>query len=621
MKKLLLSALVIASGMGLFAQSALQKQSERLSKITGVKNSMRTDLIGSIQEFSGETPLPAAIKAPDVVVGVTRYDLQSNSTMAKRIAVFPDGTMGATYTFGMLDAGQAYQDRGTGYNYFDGTSWGTNATERIEAQRTGWPSYQPYGENGEIVVSHSGITDGLVFSHRDQKGTGDWQYFYLVGPAGHEDLLWPRMITSGEFNETIHVIALTAPTGNGGSVYEGLDGALLYSRSTDGGLTWDPENLIIDGLTSNEINGIGGDDYCWANPVGETIAFCTASAFGNGNVFKSTDNGETWDYFTFYNGPSPKWDNSFYIPPHGGLDGYYAVGLDDNGMAHVAAGRMIATCAGDETTTYNYYPYSNGLLYWNETMAPMDTVSVSSGILDVSGVSPQYLLAEVQGNGEDTIVGVVSYFSSLTSMPQLAFDPTNKILYAVYSSLSVGFATEDANFRHIWYRFSDDYGQTWSPYNDLTSDVFHIFSECVFPSVADNVTGQVNMVYQSDQMPGIYMRSPTSDHAAVDNNIVHLAFNISVGVNETPANIISLEQLSPNPAHGVVDVLLNIDKAVNVSISLVNMLGQEVYTLNEQMVYAGAHSLKLDVSNYESGIYFVKVKAGSSVITKKLMIN
>jgi hypothetical protein len=127
------------------------------------------------------------------------------------------------------------------------------------------------------------------------------------------------------------------------------------------------------------------------------------------------------------------------------------------------------------------------------------------------------------------------------------------------------------------------------------------------------------MIYQSDNAPGINQRF--EDHGVVDNNIVYLTVGISVGVNETPANIVSLEQISPNPATTIANVLLNVDKAVNVEVSLVNMLGQEVFTTVEQLTYAGAHDLKLDVTNYEAGIYFVKVKAGNNVVTKKLMIN
>ena len=181
----------------------------------------------------------------DIGVGETFYDLQSNSSMANRIYAFDDGTIATTWTRGMTPT--SYPNRGTGYNYFDGTSWGEMPTERIEEQRTGWPSIASYGENGEIVCSHTFGSDGLIFSWRENKG------------------------------EIIHVICVTLGTGNGGTIYDGLDGALLYSRSDDGGETWDPENEILEGVSSDYTSGWGGDDYAWAQPVGDNIAFI---AFG-----------------------------------------------------------------------------------------------------------------------------------------------------------------------------------------------------------------------------------------------------------------------------------------------------------------------------------------------------
>ncbi|MDD4087948.1 MAG: T9SS type A sorting domain-containing protein, partial [Bacteroidales bacterium] len=58
-----------------------------------------------------------------------------------------------------------------------------------------------------------------------------------------------------------------------------------------------------------------------------------------------------------------------------------------------------------------------------------------------------------------------------------------------------------------------------------------------------------------------------------------------------------------------------------VEMSLVNILGQVVYSRSESLSFAGPHNLKLDVSSYDTGIYFVKVKAGNSVVAKKLMID
>jgi hypothetical protein len=58
------------------------------------------------------------------------------------------------------------------------------------------------------------------------------------------------MATGGVDNSVIHMIPLTRPTGNGGNIYEGMDGAVLYCRSSDGGATWDPENLLLDDINS-----------------------------------------------------------------------------------------------------------------------------------------------------------------------------------------------------------------------------------------------------------------------------------------------------------------------------------------------------------------------------------
>ncbi|OQX78701.1 MAG: hypothetical protein B6D61_04945, partial [Bacteroidetes bacterium 4484_249] len=70
------------------------------------------------------------------IIGNTYYDLQTNTSCQNRFYVYDDGTMGATWTFG-IDYPGFSGDRGTGYNYFDGENWGSYPVERIESLRTG----------------------------------------------------------------------------------------------------------------------------------------------------------------------------------------------------------------------------------------------------------------------------------------------------------------------------------------------------------------------------------------------------------------------------------------------------------------------------------------------------
>jgi hypothetical protein len=612
MKKALLFLFAIALSVSVMAQTPLKQQSQNLKHVSMTKTTPQAEYKTFMPEAN---PFVSNVKAPDIVIGSTRYDLQSNSSMMRRVHAYPDGTIAGTWTRGTAEP--SFPERGTGINYYSAGAWGPNPTARIEPVRTGWPNYAPYGENGEIVCAHTGGTAGLIFSWRENKGTGVWNNFYLTGPVGHEDLLWPRMITTGEFNDIIHVIAVAPSTANGGSPYEGLDGALLYSRSFDGGQTWSPQNAVLEGMSSEFVYGVGGDEYAWAAPYGETIAFVWGGFLTDGVVMKSEDNGDTWERMLYYEAPLPRFNNEVPLTIHGGIDSYQAAVIDDQGRVHVAAGRMMHAADGSGGPT-NYYPYSNGLLYWNETLPPMDSVIVTSNILDPSGMPSQYLLAEVVDNGVDSIVGVATYQASLTSMPQLAFDYESNILYAFYSGLTLGFDNTEFNYRHIWFRFSEDYGQTWSEPADLTGDIFHIFSECVFSSVASHISDKAHLIYQTDNSPGINQRF--EGHGVVDNNIVYLPVNSVVGINEKPAASLNIEHVFPNPASNEASILVSVNSPSVVTLSLVNMLGQEVMSKQSALNYSGTHHLRFNVEQIESGIYFVKVSSGNKVSTSKIMV-
>lgn len=551
-------------------------------------------------------------------IGLTRYDLQSNYSMGQRIYLFPDNTLSATFTYGMFDPG--FSDRGTGYNYHNGSSWGPFPTQRIESMRTGWPSIAPYGANGEVVVSHMAAASEwyLIVAKRENKGTGAWTENILYGPDGAAGMLWPRMVTAGENNDVIHVIALTTPTGNGGTVYEGMDGAIVYSRSTDGGETWDIENVVLPGMGGDEYPGFSADTYGWAAPVGDVLAFSVSVGRTDGFIMKSTDGGDTWEKMLFYESLDNFMDGSVEYGTIGGTDGFHACVIDDNGMVHVAVGRQVHNVPGDGS--FYYFPYSNGLLYWNETMPAMDTTIIGSEILDPSGVAEGYLLAELFDDGVNELLELETpnYFASLSSMPQLVFDHDLKILYCFYSAITLGYDNGMMNYRHIWLRWSDDYGQTWSPYTDLNDNFLNMFNENVYPSASPTINEYVHIIYQTDNSPGGAVRG--ENHPYNDNNITYLTVGKKVGLNEAVANVVGLEQVYPNPAQGMVNVVVNVDRPVKADVSLVNMLGQEVVTTTTYLGYAGAHQLRFDVSDLKTGIYFVRVKAGNSSVARKLVV-
>ncbi len=206
MKKFLCFSIILSFSAIVFAQrgSMIPKYLRDLSR--QVKEPAMVDGLGNFENSANPTVCTKSALKNEETIGVTLYDLQSNQTVgSNRIHVFDDGTISAVWTMGFA-GGDPWEDRGTGYNYFDGNSWGTLPTERIESVMTGWPNIAQYGTNGEINVAHTGTVQGLYFSHRPAKGSGAWESFFLTGPDTANILLWPRMITAGENHDIIHVI-------------------------------------------------------------------------------------------------------------------------------------------------------------------------------------------------------------------------------------------------------------------------------------------------------------------------------------------------------------------------------------------------------------------------------
>src|SRR5689334_14186622 len=72
-----------------------------------------------------------SVRDAETIIGTTKYDVQTNRAVHSRLITNADGTLSAAWTTS-CDATGGWADRGTGYNYFDGTSWLTSDCNRIE---------------------------------------------------------------------------------------------------------------------------------------------------------------------------------------------------------------------------------------------------------------------------------------------------------------------------------------------------------------------------------------------------------------------------------------------------------------------------------------------------------
>jgi len=624
MKRLLLFVLTIGLGVSVFGQ---YRPIQRNLNVIGTQSARAIDNF-----IPGDKPANIYVSNKSVMEDpqpmMTNYDLMTNGSMGQsRLYYWPDGTMAATATWGQ-DEGSTWADRGTGYNYFDGTTWGTPPTARVESLRTGWPSIQPLGPGGEGIVSHQSGTTPLVFSTRATKGTGAWTQTTLPIATGASGMLWPRMLTTGVDHMTVHIIAMTAPTGNGGTLYNGMDGALLYVRSTDGGITWGPWEQL-NGMTSADYLSFSGDDYCWANPRGDVICFSVSNAFMDTFIMKSTDAGTTWTKTVVlasdYNlvGVSGVSNLRYYTS-----DNTSAVALDMNGKAHVTFGLMADSLSG--TTSYNYWPYTDGIVYWNESMPTL-----------TSDITPETLYnnGNLIGWATDTMIFYDPYVlangyraSGISSMPTMTVDENNYLLI-VWTCPTTLSDPDTYMYRHLFERTAkiETDNVVWrdSIYS-LNTDFLYNFAECVYPTMAMNTSEtQFFVEFMQDDYAGTFLSSTntgyTGQTGVTDNYMTVMSIDkpsVGVGISEQKKDLTSFEVSGnyPNPFSGTTSIGIVTKKAGNLNIDVTNLTGQKVISINKGYTPAGSTRYSIDCSQLSSGVYFYTVTINNESITNKMIV-
>ena len=572
--------------------------------------------------------LPASVpemSPAEDIIGNTWYDLQSNSSMQNRIFVYDDGTMGGVFTIG-YDFPNFSDDRGTGYNYYDGSSWGDWPTERLEDGRSGWPAYSAWGESGEINVLHysEGVVAGLVFSRRPEKGTGDWTQFDFHSPEPDAEYLWPRMTTGGVNHSVVHLVSITMPVANGGAIYQGLDGAILYSRSEDGGDTWSIEHQLFEEMSNAHYVAFSGDTY-EVQADGDNVAILYGDSWTDLGLMKSTDGGDTWAQTIIWENPYPFFalpsvTDTFYC-----ADGAHGLDFDQSGKVHVVFG--INRAHSDGAGTF-WFPGVGGIGYWNE-----DRPGFSN---DLNALSPYgdpgtelednySLIGWTQDiNGNDTIDVLDdwgTYYMGFSSMPQIVVDDMNRI-FVVYSSVTEGYDNDAQSYRHLWARTSPN-GDWWGTFHHLTSELIHIFDECVFPSIASASDENLYLVYQHDNEPGLAVRGDLDPYG--ENFIAAMTINkleIWTGVEENNMPIYDYDVMQnyPNPFTGSSIVKVNLRQSAELSLEVVNMMGQRIYTVDAGVAQAGINTITIDGTKLTPGVYFYTVRAGETAITKKMIV-
>ncbi len=95
---------------------------------------------------------------------------------------------------------------------------------------------------------------------------------------------------------------------------------------------------------------------------------------------------------------------------------------------------------------------------------------------------------------------------------------------------------------------------------------------------------------------------------------------INIGINEKDIQNAVLHQNIPNPAVETTTVNFQIVKANEVSLALYDVTGKLIKSINEGNLSAGMHTITLETSTIDAGVYFYTLTVGDQILTKKMTI-
>ena len=658
MKKVLLLSLSLVLGFSAFAQQRVAKSDLKSftvnSKKVVVGNEVGTQ---SAAQFAPQTAKSVVVNryqdCEDAETMYTYYDLQSNSWCSNRMYQLPNGNVGIVATLS-LESNQDASDRGTGYNFYDAASqsWMDMPEARVESARCGWPTIAQWGDEGEILISHAPLS---VYT-REVAGQGEWVYRGSLpeSPEGFEyadDFAWPRVATSGDHHNIIHVIGDIQHQVSSDEVHHWQ----VYLRSEDAEnwtITYSP--LAQDG---EEYDHYTADSYnITAN--GHNVAMIYGDDLQSHVVmYKSTDDGLTWNRTVIWENPYYGYDWStdeesiFTDTLFGPANLAIAIGPD--GVAHVAMTvyEYIHDEIGNTYTTYSGRGV-DGVFYWNDTQeAPIQSIDGNPHhalrLWWPDEENPQYvtmindstkwigylpLYQDEDGNViayvNDMFYRGDDYFykfrSSQSATPALSIDPMGNIACA-YSAPYVNPTEGDANYyRHIYVSYRNvDEGYWHQIVEELTDPLVEFAygsSENIYAVSVDNTAnpGEFWFGYQTDYQIGLYWGSGASQNTGSENFIHAVKVTptpemVSVPENNTVAQEV-VYSIYPNPATDYVIVSSSADAEANITIF--NLVGQTVKQFSKSLK-TGENAISLDLN---SGIYFCNIEANGYTKTIKFIV-
>lgn len=170
---------------------------------------------------------------------------------------------------------------------------------------------------------------------------------------------------------------------------------------------------------------------------------------------------------------------------------------------------------------------------------------------------------------------------------------------------------------------STDCGVTWTELfnkagNALATAPIHGNNTLFFPTSSEWEETTINLSTYDGESELVIAFRGTSDYG---NNL--FIDNIKTEgwvVNTQQQNEFAAVHVFPNPADEQVNIQLDLTEASDMTVEIVNALGQTVQQVTTQTFQAGQHNLNVNTSELPSGLYMVALRKGNALMNKRFVV-
>lgn len=563
------------------------------------------------------------------MLGSTYHDFFTFGALRQQIYNHQNSNTVAVWTH-TEDFENDYADMGTVYSYTTyGEGWTSNTDTHIEDHKARFPSYALWGENGEVVTSQQ--ENGINIYTRPEKGTGDWQHQLLTPQNEISALQNPHMITSGANNEIIHVAAAT------NEPYQGQKSALLYSRSLNGGQSWEQQNIVLEGTGDECYAGIYGDEYCFTTKS-DTIALVIGSPWHDVFYLISYNNGASWEKHMVWEHPVAMFDFETTVMPDTIWcpDGSLTASFDDLGKLHIAFG--LTRVSHPETGfDFNHFLWTDGMVYWNESMTAFTAIDQKEALSYENLETDKTLVGwAIDNNGNNILYGADNY--ALPEYPNLGLSTMPSFMkYKNLHGLCLSYSSSNESItgshfyrkifaRNYFYSPTVEDTSLWQNITHVTPDQTQLFDEFKTAQTIPISWGinyhDLVFLYAKNNSPGIFFEQENLLSSIETTEFYDFTITNPLITDIDPIRLssFSLHQNHPNPCIEETTITFEIPSAREVTLEVSDLRGQSILIKTLQATQ-GIHEVKISTTNFKRGIYFYSLRdENGNSMTKKMMI-